>query len=63
MTNVYSIATGTQVPTKQEQIEMVQDMFEDFVAYVAEEPLFADMGVDDTYDAVLGFIHSNDARG
>lgn len=63
MSNIYSISTGTRVPTKQEQIEMVQEMFEDFLAYVVEEPMFPDMGVDETYDAVLGFIRSNDARG
>ena len=63
MSNVISIGTGEPVLTKQEQIEIVQDMFEELVAFVINEcPTLPDMGVDDTYDAVLGFIHSNDAR-
>ena len=64
MSNVYSINTGEEITlTKQEQIEIVQDMFEELVAFVINEcPALSDMGVDDTYDAVLGFIHSNDAR-
>lgn len=63
MSNVYSINTGEVALTKQEQIEIVQDMFEELVAFVINEcPALPDMGVDDTYDAVLGFIHSNDAR-
>ena len=65
MSNVYSISTGEEITlTKQEQIEIVQGMFEDLVAFVMDEcPSLSDMGVDDTFDAVLGFIHSNDARG
>lgn len=63
MSNVISIGTGEPLLTKQEQIEIVQDMFEELVAFVINEcPTLPDMGVDDTYDAVLGFIHSNDAR-
>ena len=63
MSNVYNINTGEATLTKQEQIEIVQDMFEELVAFVINEcPALPDMGVDDTYDAVLGFIHSNDAR-
>ena len=63
MSNVYNINTGEETLTKQEQIEIVQDMFEELVAFVINEcPALSDMGVDDTYDAVLGFIHSNDAR-
>lgn len=63
MSNVISIGTGEPVLTKQEQIEIVQDMFEELVAFVVNEcPTLSDMGVDDTYDAVLGFIRSNDAR-
>ena len=63
MSNVISIGTGEPVLTKQEQIEIVQEMFEELVAFVVNEcPTLSDMGVDDTYDAVLGFIKSNDAR-
>ena len=63
MSNVISIGTGEPLLTKQEQIEIVQDMFEELVAFVINEcPTLPDMGVDDTYDAVLGFIRSNDAR-
>jgi hypothetical protein len=57
------MVTGEPVLTKQEQIDIVQDMFEELVAFVVNEcPTLSDMGVDDTYDAVLGFIRSNDAR-
>jgi len=63
MSNVISIGTGEPVLTKQEQIEIVQDMFEELVAFVIHEcPTLPDMGVDDTFDAVLEFIKSNDAR-
>jgi len=63
MTNVINIRTGEPVLTKQEQIEIVQDMFEELVAFVIHEcPTLPDMGVDDTFDAVLEFIKSNDAR-
>ena len=63
MSNVVSIGTGEALLTKQEQIEIVQDIFEEMVAFVVNEcPTLPDMGVDDTYDAVLGFIKSNDAR-
>lgn len=63
MSNVISMVTGEPVLTKQEQIDIVQDMFEELVAFVVNEcPTLSDMGVDDTYDAVLGFIRSNDAR-
>jgi len=63
MTNVINIRTGEPVLTKQEQIEIVQDMFEELVAFVIHEcPTLPDMGVDDTFDAVLEFIKSTDAR-
>lgn len=63
MSNVVSIGTGEALLTKQEQIKIVQDIFEEMVAFVVNEcPTLPDMGVDDTYDAVLGFIDSNDAR-
>ena len=48
MSNVISIGTGEPVLTKQEQIEIVQDMFEELVAFVVNEcPTLSDMGVDD----------------
>jgi len=63
MTNVINIRTGEPVLTKQEQIEIVQDMFEELVAFVIHEcPTLPDMGVDDTFDAVLEFIKYTDAR-
>ena len=63
MSNVISIGTGEPVLTKQEQIEIVQDMFEELVAFVINDcPTLPDMGVDDTFDAVLEFIKSTDAR-
>ena len=63
MDNVFSIVTGEPVLTKQDQMDIVQDMFEELVAFVVNEcPTLPDMGVDETYDAVLGFIRSNDAR-
>ena len=66
MSNVISIATGEPLEgslTRQEQMEIVQEMFEELVAFVVNEcPTLPDMGVDNTYDAVLEFIKSNDAR-
>ena len=63
MSNVISIGTGEALLTKQEQIKIVQDIFEEMVAFVVNEcPTLPDMGVDDTFDAVLEFIKSTDAR-
>ena len=63
MSNVISIATGEPVHTKQEQIEIVREMFEEMIVFIQTEcPTLPDMGIDASFDAVLGYIQDHDAR-
>lgn len=49
--------------TNAEQVEIVRDMFEELIIFIqAECPTLPDMGIDATFDAVLGYIDDHDAR-
>ena len=63
MSNVVSIATGEPVHTKQKQVEIVREMFEEMIVFIQTEcPTLPDMGIDASFDAVLGYIQDHDAR-
>ena len=63
MSNVVSIATGEPVLTKQKQVEIVREMFEEMIVFIQTEcPTLPDMGIDASFDAVLGYIQDHDAR-
>jgi hypothetical protein len=49
--------------TKEKQVEIVREMFEELVVFIQVEcPTLPDMGIDATFDAVLGYIDDHDAR-
>jgi hypothetical protein len=49
--------------TKEEQVEIVREMFEELVIFIQTEcPSLPDMGIDATFDAVRGYIDDHDAR-
>jgi hypothetical protein len=65
MSNVVDIKTGqTQSAlTSAEQVEIVRDMFEELIIFIQTEcPTLPDMGIDASFDAVLGYIDDHDAR-
>lgn len=63
MSNVVSIGTGEPLLTKQEQVEIVREMFEELIVFIQVEcPTLPDMGIDASFDAVLGYIDDHDAR-
>jgi hypothetical protein len=63
MSNVISIGTGEPVLTKVDQVEIVREMFEELILFIMTEcPTLPDMGVDASFDAVLGYIDDHDAR-
>jgi hypothetical protein len=65
MSNVVDIKTGqTQSAlTNAEQVEIVRDMFEELIIFIQTEcPTLPDMGIDASFDAVLGYIDDHDAR-
>ena len=63
MSNVVSIGTGEPLLTKQDQAQIVRDMFEELIIFIQTEcPTLPDMGIDASFDAVLGYIDEHDAR-
>ena len=65
MSNVVDIKTGQKQSalTNAEQVEIVRDMFEELIIFIQTEcPTLPDMGIDATFDAVLGYIDDHDAR-
>lgn len=63
MDNVISMVTGEPVLTKEKQVEIVREMFEELVVFIQVEcPTLPDIGIDATFDAVLGYIDDHDAR-
>ena len=63
MSNVINIATGEPALTKEEQVDIVQEMFAELIIYIQHEcPTLPDMGIDESFDAVLGYIDDHDAR-
>ena len=63
MGNVVHIGTGEAILTKQEQVEIVREMFEELIIFIQVEcPTLPDMGIDASFDAVLGYIDDHDAR-
>lgn len=63
MSNVVHIGTGEAILTKQEQVEIVREMFEELIIFIQVEcPTLPDMGIDASFDAVLGYIDDHDAR-
>jgi len=49
--------------TNAEQVEIVRDMFEELIIFIQTEcPTLPDMGIDASFDAVLGYIDDHDAR-
>ena len=63
MSNVISIGTGEPLLTKQDQAQIVRDMFEELIIFIQTEcPTLPDMGIDASFDAVLGYIDEHDAR-
>ena len=63
MSNVVDIKTGHVALTKPEQVEIVREMFEELIIFIqAECPTLPDMGIDASFDAVLGYIDDHDAR-
>ena len=63
MSNVVDIKTGQAALTNADQVEIVREMFEELVIFIQTEcPSLPDMGIDATFDAVLGYIDDHDAR-
>jgi hypothetical protein len=65
MSNVVDIKTGQKQSalTNAEQVAIVRDMFEELIIFIQTEcPTLPDMGIDATFDAVLGYIDDHDAR-
>ena len=63
MSNVVDIKTGQKALTKPEQVEIVREMFEELIIFIQTEcPTLPDMGIDASFDAVLGYIDDHDAR-
>jgi len=63
MSNVVDIKTGQAALTNADQVEIVREMFEELVIFIQTEcPSLPDMGIDATFDAVLGYIEDHDAR-
>jgi hypothetical protein len=63
MSNVVDIKTGHTALTNAEQVEIVRDMFEELIIFIQTEcPTLPDMGIDASFDAVLGYIDDHDAR-
>lgn len=63
MTNVISINTGKPVLGKEEQAQIVRDMFEQLIVFIQTDcPTLPDMGIDASFDAVLTYIDDHDAR-
>jgi len=63
MSNVVDIKTGQTALTNAEQVEIVRDMFEELIIFIQTEcPTLPDMGIDASFDAVLGYIDDHDAR-
>jgi hypothetical protein len=57
------MVTGEPVLTKEKQVEIVREMFEELVVFIQVEcPTLPDIGIDATFDAVLGYIDDHDAR-
>ena len=65
MSNVIDMKTRLVLPstTKSEQVQIVRDMFEELILFIQTEcPTLPDMGIDASFDAVLGYIDDHDAR-
>ena len=63
MSNAVSIGTGEPLLTKEKQVEIVREMFEEMIVFIQTEcPTLPDMGIDASFDAVLGYIQDHDAR-
>ena len=63
MSNVISIGTGEDRLTKEEQVQIVRQMFSELILFIQTDcPTLPDMGVDASFDAVLGYIQDHDAR-
>ena len=65
MSNVIDMKTRLVLPstTKAEQVQIVRDMFEELILFIQTEcPTLPDMGIDASFDAVLGYIDDHDAR-
>ena len=65
MSNVIDMRTRLVLPstTKAEQVQIVRDMFEELILFIQTEcPTLPDMGIDASFDAVLGYIDDHDAR-
>ena len=63
MSNVVDIGTGEDRLTKEEQVQIVRQMFSELILFIQTDcPTLPDMGVDASFDAVLGYIQDHDAR-
>ena len=63
MSNVINIGTGESRLTKEEQVQIVRQMFSELILFIQTDcPTLPDLGVDASFDAVLGYIQSHDAR-
>ena len=69
MSNVTDIRDHEDFPakdstlTKDEQVEIVRQMFSELILFIQIEcPTLPDMGIDASFDAVLGYIDDHDAR-